>query len=145
MAVIIGNGGVGERLKPAVLKTVRPERVSGVRIPPPPPSLKTPASRRATNCSLSSITEHSFQGITTSPSTGRKCHLCVRYNVLPNVSGRSKSHQRATPLFQFQAISEPENILASNFISAVARQLNRKRSELPISKVPSRIELNPLN
>src|ERR1700687_2407478 len=37
MAVIIGNGGVGERLKPAVLKTVRPERVSGVRIPPPPP------------------------------------------------------------------------------------------------------------
>jgi hypothetical protein len=31
------SGGVGERLKPAVLKTVRPERVSGVRIPPPPP------------------------------------------------------------------------------------------------------------
>jgi hypothetical protein len=35
--VIIRNGGVGEWLKPAVLKTVRPERVSGVRIPPPPP------------------------------------------------------------------------------------------------------------
>src|SRR5580704_12438669 len=35
----IKNGGVGERLKPAVLKTVRPERVSGVRIPPPPPVL----------------------------------------------------------------------------------------------------------
>src|SRR5579863_620349 len=34
---IIENGGVGEWLKPAVLKTVRPERVSGVRIPPPPP------------------------------------------------------------------------------------------------------------
>src|ERR1035441_1874321 len=33
------SGGVGERLNPAVLKTVRPERVSGVRIPPPPPSL----------------------------------------------------------------------------------------------------------
>ena len=31
-------GGVGERLKPAVLKTVRPERVSWVRIPPPPPA-----------------------------------------------------------------------------------------------------------
>jgi hypothetical protein len=31
------TGGVGERLKPAVLKTVRLERVSGVRIPPPPP------------------------------------------------------------------------------------------------------------
>src|ERR1700693_4142708 len=46
-------------------------------------AIASPASRRATNCSLSSITEHSFQGITTSPSTGRKCHLCVRYNVLP--------------------------------------------------------------
>ena len=30
---------MGERLKPAVLKTVRLERVSGVRIPPPPPAL----------------------------------------------------------------------------------------------------------
>ena len=30
-------GGVAERLKAAVLKTVRPERVSWVRIPPPPP------------------------------------------------------------------------------------------------------------
>src|ERR1700730_15575119 len=46
-------------------------------------AIASPASRRATNCSLSSITEHSFQGITPSPSTGRKCHLCVRYNVLP--------------------------------------------------------------
>ena len=32
-------GGVGKRLTPAVLKTVRPERVSWVRIPPPPPSI----------------------------------------------------------------------------------------------------------
>src|SRR4029077_9011580 len=39
LQVIIGSGGVGERLKPAVLKTVRLERVSGVRIPPPPPLL----------------------------------------------------------------------------------------------------------
>src|SRR5260221_2421488 len=37
LPVILRNGGVGERLKPAVLKTVRLERVSGVRIPPPPP------------------------------------------------------------------------------------------------------------
>jgi hypothetical protein len=29
-------------LKPAVLKTVRPERVSGVRIPPPPPETVFP-------------------------------------------------------------------------------------------------------
>src|SRR5258707_1328158 len=46
-------------------------------------AIASPASRRATNCSLSSITEHSFQGITPSPSTGRKCYLRVRYNVLP--------------------------------------------------------------
>ena len=31
------SGGMGERLKPAVLKTVVPERVPGVRIPLPPP------------------------------------------------------------------------------------------------------------
>src|SRR5215469_14009902 len=34
----VKNGGVGKRLTPAVLKTVRPERVSWVRIPPPPPN-----------------------------------------------------------------------------------------------------------
>ena len=34
----IENGGMGERLKPAVLKTVSLERGSGVRIPLPPPS-----------------------------------------------------------------------------------------------------------
>ena len=32
-------GGMGERLKPAVLKTVSPVRGSGVRIPLPPPLL----------------------------------------------------------------------------------------------------------
>src|ERR1700747_351014 len=40
------SGGVGERLKPAVLKTVRLERVSGVRIPPPPPPSAGPARGR---------------------------------------------------------------------------------------------------
>src|SRR6266576_3064395 len=39
LPVKLGSGGVGEWLNPAVLKTVRPERVSGVRIPPPPPSI----------------------------------------------------------------------------------------------------------
>src|SRR5262249_50408690 len=40
---IIESGGVGERLKPAVLKTVRLGRVSGGRIPPPPPLFTTAA------------------------------------------------------------------------------------------------------
>jgi hypothetical protein len=35
--VRIRSGGVAERFNAAVLKTVRLERVSGVRIPPPPP------------------------------------------------------------------------------------------------------------
>ncbi len=45
-------GGVGERLKPAVLKTVRPERVSGVRIPPPPPDFQTLKNRANGTASL---------------------------------------------------------------------------------------------
>jgi hypothetical protein len=36
----IGIGGMGEWLKPAVLKTVSGVTRSGVRIPLPPPSLK---------------------------------------------------------------------------------------------------------
>jgi hypothetical protein len=40
LQVIIAIGGVAERLKAAVLKTVRLERASGVRIPPPPPHLR---------------------------------------------------------------------------------------------------------
>jgi hypothetical protein len=36
------TGGVAEWLKAAVLKTVRPERVSWVRIPPPPPEFREP-------------------------------------------------------------------------------------------------------
>src|SRR6516225_10108203 len=47
--------------------------------------IASPASRRATNCSLSSITEHSFQGIITpSPEgesvtyvSGTMCYLCL--------------------------------------------------------------------
>src|SRR5580704_16745038 len=49
-------------------------------------AIGSPASRRATNCSLSSITEHSFQGITPSPLRGESvtyvsgtmCYLCLR-------------------------------------------------------------------
>src|SRR6266705_2763262 len=45
----------------------------------------SPASRRATNCSLSSMTEHSFQGIASSPKRrksvtyvfGTICYLCL--------------------------------------------------------------------
>ena len=36
-SITLCSGGMGERLKPAVLKTVVPERAPGVRIPLPPP------------------------------------------------------------------------------------------------------------
>jgi hypothetical protein len=39
------RGGMGERLIPAVLKTVVPERVPGVRIPLPPPRLHRAEAR----------------------------------------------------------------------------------------------------
>ena len=55
---IIKSGGVGERLKPAVLKTVRLERASGVRIPPPPP-----ASLGISLCSTYSSGTHEFAGV----------------------------------------------------------------------------------
>ena len=46
----------------------------------------SPASRRATNCRRSSITEHSFHGITSSLKKGKSvayvsgtiCYLCLR-------------------------------------------------------------------
>src|ERR1700741_809718 len=48
-------------------------------------AIGSPASRRATNCILSSITEHSFQGIASSPRggsvthvSGTMCYLCLR-------------------------------------------------------------------
>src|SRR5438477_1082400 len=60
-------------------------------------AIGSPASRRATNCSLSSIAEHSFQGIGSPPSSGRKCHLCVRYDVLPMSQAAHKELPEVTP------------------------------------------------
>jgi hypothetical protein len=40
------TGGVAEWFNAAVLKTVRLERVSGVRIPPPPPQRKSSINMR---------------------------------------------------------------------------------------------------
>src|SRR5580658_6153678 len=63
-------------------------------------AIASPASRRATNCSLSSITEHSFQGITTSPLRGESvtyvsgtmCYLCLR----PLIRVHDLHHTRVT-------------------------------------------------
>src|SRR5206468_1173844 len=51
-------------------------------------AIASPASRRATNCSLSSITEHSFQGITPSPLRGKVSPMCP-VQCVTYVSGRS--------------------------------------------------------
>ena len=59
---IIKSGGVGERLKPAVLKTVGLERASGVRIPPPPPEKFLPPLRINPFASRkNAISEFSYQ------------------------------------------------------------------------------------
>src|SRR5882762_4462883 len=58
----IRSGGVGERLKPAVLKTVRPERVSGVQIPPPPPYLRNTIKTRVFTACYSRDTLFTWQG-----------------------------------------------------------------------------------
>ncbi len=58
--VRIRNGGVGERLKPAVLKTVRLERVSGVRIPPPPPELSDRIGRSIAPPGCSAYADYSL-------------------------------------------------------------------------------------
>ena len=39
---VVRRGGMAEWFKAAVLKTVEPERVPGVRIPLPPPNIEVP-------------------------------------------------------------------------------------------------------
>src|SRR4029077_4643793 len=46
--------------------------------------MASPSSSRATKRRRSSTTEHSFQGIATSPAvSGGKCYPCVRYDLSP--------------------------------------------------------------
>src|ERR1700693_4080112 len=69
-------------------------------------AIASPASRRATNCSLSSITEHSFQGIIPSPLRGESvtyvsgtmCYLCLRplTKELALVSAKPSRTQKGT-------------------------------------------------
>src|ERR1700730_12632882 len=75
----------------------------------------SPASRRATNCSLSSITEHSFQGMSPPPQKGRKCNPCVRYDLLP----MSQAAQRTYIIFEnpvllvSRTVTNPSQIVES--------------------------------
>src|SRR6516165_5915135 len=77
-------------LHPALLVTIKDlvARLSGDREIPNSlqrSAICSPASRRATNCTLSSITEHSFQGIhfllkkgeSVTYVSGTFCYLCV--------------------------------------------------------------------
>jgi hypothetical protein len=65
-------------LKPAVLKTVRPERVSGVRIPPPPPYQEIPTN-----------TLHRAEYIET-----KQLHLKDGAQFVPNVVSDLKRHTK---------------------------------------------------
>ena len=66
---------VGQPLHPAFLVTIE-DPVAVLR------EIPNSLHSSATNCSLSSITEHSFHGMTSSPK-GKKCNLCVRCDLLP--------------------------------------------------------------
>src|SRR5467141_2304458 len=57
----------------------------------------SPSSKRPTKRTRSSITEHSFQGITPSPK-GKKCHPCVRYKVSPMCQAAHSLHGKTPSL-----------------------------------------------
>src|SRR5580704_6314618 len=68
-------------------------------------TIVSPASRRATNCNLSSVTEHSFQGIVSSPYGEEVLPMCS-VRCVTYVSGRSQGpalffkrlHYRSDPV-----------------------------------------------
>ena len=81
---------IRQPLHPTLLVTIKDlvARLSGDREIPNSlqrSAIGSPASRRATNCTLSSITEHSFHGIhfllkkgeSVTYVSGTFCHLCV--------------------------------------------------------------------
>jgi glutamine---fructose-6-phosphate transaminase (isomerizing) len=67
---------MGERLKPAVLKTVRPERVSGVRIPLPPPdrrkNLSALSAQHMTESTSPKQVPHTLNELLSQPQTWQK-------------------------------------------------------------------------
>src|ERR1700731_5490641 len=67
-------------------------------------AIPSPAAGGATNCSLSSITEHSFQGIAPSPYGEKVLPMCP-VQCVTYVSGRSPlSIQQFTLRFQLQVL-----------------------------------------
>src|ERR1700676_1148695 len=60
----------------------------------------SPSSKRPTKRTRSSITEHSFQGITPSPK-GKKCPPCVRYKVSPMSQAAKKE---VNPLWETEKV-----------------------------------------
>jgi hypothetical protein len=83
--IVMGTpASISESLNAAFLIAVE-DLVAGLTRNPKLPAKfrhRSPASRRATNCSLSSITEHSFHGIASSLRGGSVTHV-FRYDVLP--------------------------------------------------------------
>src|SRR6202166_1713165 len=77
-------------------------------------AIASPASRRATNCSLSSITEHSFQGITPSPLRGESvtyvsgtmCYLCLRPLIRSRLHLGSSLHSGSDPSLTAESMFE---------------------------------------
>src|SRR5437660_12573562 len=100
-------------------------------------AIASPASRRATNCSLSSITEHSFQGITPSPLRGKVSPMCP-VQCVTYVSGRSfllsiaygtftlSLEQRGVAVVRKNSIRLPSDRDAGSYLFGFLRLRNRK-------------------
>src|ERR1700738_1533723 len=71
-------------------------------------AIASPASRRATNCSLSSIAEHSFQGITPSPFRRKVPPMCP-VQCVTYVSGRSLKELEANGVMGSQNSNPQSN------------------------------------
>src|SRR6266436_3242480 len=104
-------------------------------------AIGSPASRRATNCSLSSITEHSFQGITPSSLeeesvtdvSGTKCYPVT--NTLREIVGRSPHSRQLSRESHGQ--SKPFSLHASKPISSVRMQCRDYRASGTGSAAPN--------
>src|ERR1700683_1870283 len=98
-------------------------------------TIASPASRRAPNCSLSSITEHSFQGITPSPLRGESvthvsatmCYLCLRPLTILNAAFSDPLHS-----FRLSALVDSPN-----------SELNDWRAACPYENISCKQKPNP--
>jgi hypothetical protein len=106
-------GGMGEWLKPAVLKTVSPERGSGVRIPlPPPRSSLTRDLPRALSVNRAAIYPRLF--IDAPARAGWRARNLRQQSRFKGTSGMTLLYQVAEMVFELVILS-PSLVILSRF------------------------------